>query len=60
MSWAFHAESPREVHLTSELVYRPAGGPFGALLEALLHRPYRTQALRESLWNLKQRVERGA
>ncbi len=60
LSWAFHPESPREVHLTVEAVYEPARGPFGGLLEALLHRPYRTQALRETLWNLKQRAERGA
>jgi Polyketide cyclase / dehydrase and lipid transport len=60
LTMAVHAESPREVHLTVEAAYRPAGGAFGGLLEVLLHRPYRTQALRESLWNLKQRLERSA
>jgi hypothetical protein len=57
LTWAFHQEGARDVHLTVEARYRRAGGLFGPLLEWLLHRPYRTQALRESLWNLKQLVE---
>ena len=57
--WALHAESPREVHLTAEVAYTPAGG-FGAILETTVHRPNRTQALRDSLWALKQLLEAAA
>jgi hypothetical protein len=57
ITWAFHEEGARDVHLTGEVRYRRANGPFAPLLEVMLHRPYRTQALRESLWNLKQIVE---
>lgn len=59
ITWALHAESPREVHLTVEAAYTPAGGIAGSILEATVHRPHRTQALRDSLWRLKQLAERG-
>ena len=58
ITWALHAESPREVHLTVEAAYAPAGGLGGAIFEATMHRPHRTQALRDSLWRLKQLLER--
>jgi hypothetical protein len=58
LTFAIHPEGPAEVHLTIEARYRPAGGILGPLLEVLLHRPQRTQALRDSLWNLKQIAER--
>lgn len=58
ITWAFHEEGARDVHVTVEAQYQRASGPLGPLLELLLHRPYRTQALRESLWNLKQLIER--
>ena len=57
--WAMHSESAREVHLTAEMAYVPAGG-FGAILETTVHRPNRTQALRDSLWALKQLLESAA
>lgn len=57
ITWAFHQEGARDVHLTVEARYRRAAGPLGPLLELVLHRPHRTQALRDSLWNLKQLVE---
>lgn len=57
LTWAQHVEGPREVHLTVEATYRPATGLIGAFLETLFHRPHRTQALRESLWNLKHLLE---
>lgn len=60
MAWALHAESPREVHLTGEIAYLPAGGVTGGLADAVLYRPRRAQALRDSLWRLKQIVERAA
>lgn len=59
LTWAFHQEGPRDVHLTVEARYEPAGGVLGSLLEPLLHRPHRTQALRDTLWKLKQLSERG-
>lgn len=58
VTWAIHVESPRECHVTVEVIYRPLGGPHGAVLETLVHRPHRTQALRESLWALKHAIER--
>jgi len=58
ITWALHAESGREVHLTAEVAYVPAGGVLGGLLETTFHRPRRAQALRDSLWQLKQVLER--
>ena len=60
ITWALNAESTREVHLTVEAAYTPAGGLGGALFETTVHRPHRTQALRDSLWLLKQLVEAAA
>ncbi len=57
LTWALHPEGRNESHVTAEIAYRPAGGIAGALLEALLHRPHRGQALRDSLWNLKRLFE---
>ena len=57
LTWALHAEAAREVHLTLEATYRPAGGLAGAFLETLFHRPHRAQALRDALWRLKHLVE---
>ena len=57
MSMALFAEGPREVHLTVELEYDPDAGLITALLEPWLHRPHRAQALRDSLWRLKQQAE---
>lgn len=57
VTWAMHAESPREVHLTVEVAYRPAGGPIGTVGEVMVHRAHRTQALRDTLWNLKHLLE---
>ena len=57
VTWAMHVEGAREVHLTVEVAYRPAPGPIGAAGEVLVHRAHRTQALRDTLWSLKQRLE---
>ena len=56
--WAIHVETARDVHLTVEAAFEPRGGLLGPLLELTLLRPQRTQALRESIWNLKQVIER--
>lgn len=58
LSWALHVETAQDAHLTVETVYQPRSGVFGPLIEWALLRPQRTQALRESLWNLKRLVER--
>jgi hypothetical protein len=58
ITWAMHPEGPDEVHLTVEYVYAPAGGMLGLVLENALHKPHRRQAFRDSLWNLKQSLER--
>jgi len=58
ISWALHVETWQDAHLTVEAVYQPRKGLLGPLLEWLVLRPQRTQALRESLWNLKQLIER--
>ena len=57
LTWAMHSESPREVHLTVELAYVPAGGLGGNIMEMTVHRPHRVQALRDWLWRLKQLME---
>lgn len=57
VTWAMHVEGAREVHLTVEVAYRPAGGPIGTAGEVMVHRAHRTQALRDSLWSLKQLLE---
>ena len=58
LSWSLHVETAQDAHLTVETMYQPRRGVFGPLLEWVVLRPQRTQALRESLWNLKQLIER--
>ena len=53
LAWAIERESATEVHVSVELVYEPAGGAFGWMLEESAQRPARTQALRDMLWRLK-------
>ncbi|MCC6236909.1 MAG: hypothetical protein IT299_04960, partial [Dehalococcoidia bacterium] len=55
--WGLHQEGANNVHVTAEFAYEPAGGPFGALLEAAVHAPLRRQALRDALWRLKLLAE---
>ncbi|MFN8583830.1 MAG: SRPBCC family protein [Dehalococcoidia bacterium] len=57
LAWGLNAEGPREVHVTAEIAYEPAGGAFGWVLEETMHRPMRRQALRDALWRLKLVVE---
>lgn len=57
VTWAMHVEGAREVHLTLEVAYRPASGLLGTTGEVMVHRAHRTQALRDSLWRLKQLLE---
>jgi hypothetical protein len=58
LNWAIHVETARDVHLTVEAVFEPRGGLLGPFLELAVLRPQRTQALRESIWRLKQVIER--
>ncbi len=57
LAWGVNIEGPREVHLTAEIAYEPAGGPLGWVLEETMHRPMRRQALRDALWRLKLLIE---
>lgn len=57
LRWALFAEGPRQVHVTLEAEYRPAAGLLGGMLEPVLHRPLRQQALRDVVWRLKQVAE---
>ncbi len=57
VTWAMHVEGAHEVHLTVEVAYRPASGLLGTTAEVMVHRAHRTQALRDSLWRLKQLLE---
>ena len=57
LHWDLQPEGRGEVHVTLAVGYRPAGGLTGPLLDLLLHRPRRRQALRNALWRLKRRVE---
>lgn len=58
LAWGLHAEALGECHITIEIAYRPAAGFLGGALETLMHRPQRTQAFRDLLWNLKRDLER--
>jgi hypothetical protein len=55
--WGLHSEGQTECHITIELAYRPASGFLGGAAETLVHRPQRTQAIRDLLWNLKHDLE---
>lgn len=57
LTWSLSAEGPRDAHLELQAVYAPPGGFPGAVLDALLLRPARRQALRDALWRLKQLLE---
>jgi len=57
VTWAMHVEGQHEVHLTVEVAYRPASGLIGTAGEVIVYRAHRTQALRDSLWNLKRVLE---
>ncbi|MYE31669.1 MAG: SRPBCC family protein [Chloroflexi bacterium] len=57
LTWHLNTEGPREVHLELQAVYTPAGGFPGAILDVLLLRSYRRQALRDALWRLKYVLE---
>ncbi len=57
ITWAIHVESTNDTHLTVELFYQPLNGFLGNLRELVVLRGTRTQALRDSLWNLKQLIE---
>jgi len=52
LAWGLNVEGPREVHLTAEIAYEPAGGPLGWVMEETMHRPMRRPALRDALWRL--------
>ena len=57
LHWDLQPEGRGEVHVTLAVGYPPAGGLTGPLLDLLLHRPRRRQALRDALWRLKRRME---
>ena len=57
LAWALNPEGARDVHVTVEAGYQPAGGVLGWLLEETVHRPLRRQAFRDALWRLKLLVE---
>jgi len=57
LNWGLHPEGQSECHITIELAYRPASGFLGGAAETLMHRPQRTQAIRDLLWNLKHDLE---
>ena len=60
LSWVLTAEGPDDVHLLVEAIYTPAGGFVGALLDVLVQRAHRRQALRDAIWRLKQLLEGAA
>ena len=57
LNWTIHVETRQDTHLTVEAVFEPQLGLLGSVLEAVMLRPQRTQALRDSIWNLKQIIE---
>lgn len=57
LHWELQPEGRGEVHVTLAAGYRAPGGIAGPLLDLLLFRPHRRQALRDALWRLKRLVE---
>ena len=57
LSWVLSPEGPREVHLLVDATYTPAGGFAGAILDLLVQRAHRRQALRDAVWRLKHVLE---
>ena len=57
LSWVLTAEGADDVHLLVEAIYTPAGGFGGWLLDLLVQRQHRRQALRDAVWRLKQLLE---
>ncbi len=57
LRWELQPEGRGEVHVTLAAGYRVPGGIAGPLLDLLLFRPQRRQALRDALWRLKHLVE---
>ena len=57
LSWVLSAEGPNDVHLLVEAIYTPAGGFAGVVLDVLLQRVHRRQALRDAVWRLKHVLE---
>ena len=57
LSWVLTAEGAGDVHLLVEAIYTPAGGFAGWLLDLLVQRQHRRQALRDAVWRLKQLLE---
>ena len=57
LSWVLTAEGADDVHLLVEAIYTPAGGFAGWLLDLLVQRQHRRQALRDAVWRLKQLLE---
>ena len=57
LRWELQPEGRGEVHVTVAAVYRPPRGIAGPLLDLLMFRPCRRQALRDALWKLKHLIE---
>jgi uncharacterized protein YndB with AHSA1/START domain len=57
LTFILNDEGAREVHLVADAAYTAPGGFPGALLDGVLHRHHRRQALRDALWRLKQLAE---
>ena len=57
LSWVLSPEGPNDVHLLVEAIYTPAGGFAGVVLDVLLQRAHRRQALRDAVWRLKHLLE---
>ena len=57
LRWKLQPEGRNEVHVTVAAVYRPPRGIAGPLLDLLMFRPCRRQALRDALWKLKHLIE---
>ena len=57
LSWVLSPEGPRDVHLLVDATYTPAGGFAGAILDLLVQRAHRRQALRDAVWRLKHVLE---
>ena len=60
LSWVLSPEGQNDTHLLVEAIYTPAGGFAGVVLDVLLQRAHRRQALRDAVWRLKHVLEGNA
>ena len=57
LSWILNPEGTNDVHLLVDATYTPSGSFIGSVLDMLVQRAHRRQALRDAVWRLKHVLE---